>query len=192
MKINRTSIAAGLTVGALAGGAGGAIAATPSASRTASTSSTTTSSPTGGWERDGYGWGGAGWRGPQTGVRWGGSGSDTNISGMGWLSLVRSGRQAAQTYLGLSGAQLRSRLQSGKTLAEIASGQGKSVAGLENAIESAVTDGVNADRGLTASQKSSIMASLTSVVESVVSGTWDAAAGPWHGGPAGPMTSGGW
>ena len=178
MKINRRSIAAGLTVGVLAGGAGGAVAATTSAPRTASTSSTTTSSATGGWERDGYGWGG--------------SGSDTNIGAMGWLSLVRSGRQAAQTYLGLTGAQLRSRRRSGKTLVEIASGQGKSVAGLENAIESAVTDDVNADRGLTASQKSSIIASLTSVVESVVTGTWDGAAGPWHGGPAGPMTSGSW
>ena len=191
MKLHRRSIAAGLTVGVLAGGAGGALAATTSVSRTVSTSSTTSSSATGG-ERDGYGWGGAGWRRPQTGVRWGGSGSDTNIGSMGWLSLVRSGRQAAQTYLGLSGTQLRSRWQSGKTLAQIASGQGKSVAGLENAIESAVTDGVNADSALTASQRSSIIASLTGVVESLVTGTWDGAAGPWHGGRAGPMTSGGW
>ena len=191
MKLNRRSIAAGLTVGVLAGGAGGALAATTSASRTVSTSSTTSSSATGG-ERDGYGWGGAAWRGPQTGIRWGGSGSDTNIGSMGWLSLVRSGRQAALTYLGLSGTQLRSRRQSGKTLAQIASGQGKSVAGLESAIESAVTDSVNANSALTAGQKSSIIASLTGVVESLVTGTWDGAAGPWHGGRGGPMTSGGW
>jgi hypothetical protein len=190
MKLNRRSIAAGLTVGVLAGGAGGALAATTSVPAV-STSSTTSSSATG-WERDGYSWGGAGWRGPQTGVRWGGSASDPNIGSIGWLSVVRSGRQAAQTYLGLSGTQLRSLRQSGKTLAQIASGQGKSVAGLENAIESAVTDGVNADSALTASQRSSVLASLTGVVESLVTGTWDGAAGPWHGGGAGPMTSGGW
>ena len=114
------------------------------------------------------------------------------MGSMGWLSLVRLGRQAAQTYLGLSGTQLRSRLQSGTTLAQIASGQGKSVAGLENAIEAAVTDGVNADSALTASQKSSIIAGLTGVVGSLVTGTWDGPAGPWQGTGAGPMTSGGW
>jgi hypothetical protein len=111
---------------------------------------------------------------------------------MGRTSLARSGRQAAQTYLGLSASQLHSRLQSGKTLAEIASSQGKSVAGLESAIESAVTDGVNADSALSASQKSSIIEHLTSFVDSVVTGTWDGAARPWQGGPDGPMTGGGW
>jgi hypothetical protein len=194
MKINRRSVAAGLTVGVLAGGAGGAIAATTSGSTTASTSSTTTSRATGGWNGYGYGWGGGGtgWRDPATGVSWGGWGNDTNIGGTRWTSLARSGRQAAQTYLGLSASQLHSLLQSGKTLAEIASSQGKSVAGLERAIETAVTDSVNADSALSASQKSSIIANLRIFVDSVVTGTWDGAAGPWHGGPDGPMTSGGW
>ena len=195
MKINRRSIAAGLTVGVLAGGAGGAVAATTSAgSTTASPSSTTTSSPTGGWDGYGYGWGGGGtgWRDPATGVGRSGWGRDTNTGGMRWTSLARSGRQAAQTYLGLSASQLHSRLQSGKTLAEIASSQGKSVAGLESAIESAVTNGVKADSALSASQKSSIIANLRSFVDSVVTGTWDGAARPSHGGPDGPMTGGGW
>ena len=67
MKINRRSIAAGLTVGVLAGGAAGAIAATTSESGTGSTSST--SRAPGGSDRYGYGWGrgGAAWRGPATG-----------------------------------------------------------------------------------------------------------------------------
>ena len=184
MKINRRSIATGLTGGVLTGGAGGAIAATTTGSQIAHTSATTTA--TGGWGGYGSGWGGdgAGWRGPATGVgpvAWGG---DTD-GGMPWTTWAWSGRRAAQTYLGLSASQLRSRLRSGKTLAEIASSQGKSVAGLERAIETAVTDSVNADSALSASQKSAIIANLTNVVDSVVTGTW-------HGGPAGPMTSGGW
>jgi hypothetical protein len=185
MKINHRSIAAGLAVGVLAGGAGGAIAATTSGSRTASTSSS--SRATGGWDRYGYGWGGGGtgWRDRATGGGWGAWGSDTNISGMRWTRVARSGRQAAQTYLGLSASHLHSRLQSGKTLAEIASSQGKSVAGLEGAIDSAVTDSVSADSALSTGQKSSIVANLTNVVDWVVTGTW-------HRGPAGPMTSGGW
>jgi hypothetical protein len=195
MKINRKSIAAGLTVGVLAGGAGGAIAASTSGSMIASPSSTT-SRATGGWDRYGSGWGGAaagwggaaagwdrrgtGWRDPASGSDWG---SDTNGGGMRWTSLARSGRQAAQTYLGLTASQLRSGLQSGKTLGGIASGQGKSVAGLESAIESAVTDSVNADSALSASPKSSIIANLRSFVVSVVTDAGDGAAGPWHGGP---------
>ncbi len=72
MKINRRSIAAGLTIGVLAGGAGGAIAATRSGSRTASTSSSTTWSAPGGWDRYRYGWAGGGtaWRDPSTTVGW--------------------------------------------------------------------------------------------------------------------------
>lgn len=194
MKINRRSIAAGLTVGVLAGGAGGAIASTTSGPTIASTSSSTTSRATGGWDGYGSGWGGgdAGWRYPATASGRSGWGSDTNIGGMPWMSVARSGRQAAQTYLGLSASQLRSRLQSGKTLAEIASGRGKSVAGLQSAIETAVTDSVDANSALTASQKSSVIADLTNFVHSVVTGTWHDAADSWHGGPDGPMTSGGW
>ncbi len=167
MKINHT-IAAGLTVGVLAGGAGGAIAATTPGSRIAGTSSTTTSRATDGWDGHGYGWG-----------------RDTSNGGMRWASLARAGRRAALTYLGLSASQLGPRVQSGTTLAEIASSQGKSAAGLERAIEPAVTDSVHADSGLNAGQKSSIIANLPNVVDSVVTGTW-------HGGPVGPMMGAGW
>jgi len=138
---------------------------------------------------NGWGAGGAGWRDSATGVGWGAWSGDPT-GGMRWSSFARSGRQAAQAYLGLSTSGLRSRLQSGKTLAEIASGQGKSVAGLQSAIESAVTDTVDADTALSASQKSSIIANLTSVVDSVIAGTWHDARRPWSGRPTGPMTSG--
>jgi len=189
MKINRRSIAAGLTVGVLAGGAGGAIAATTSGAPMASTSSTPTSMATGGSDGYGYGWGG-GWQDRATGVGW--SGVDSDIGATRWTNFAQSGRQAAQAYLGLSASQLDSRLQSGKTLAEPASNRGKSAAGLESAIETAVTNSVNADSALSATHKSSIIANLTSAVDSLVTGTSDGAAGPWHGERGGPMTSGGW
>lgn len=187
MQINRRSIAAGLTVGVLAGGAGGAIAATTSGSRIATTSSTTTSRATGGWDGYGSDWGGggAGWQDPATGNGWGGWDNDTNFGGMPWTSLARSGWRAALTYLGLSASQMHSRLQAGKTPAEIASSQSKSAAGLENAIETAVADNVNTDSALSAGQKSSILANLTNVIDSVITSTW-------HGRPAGPTTRGGW
>jgi hypothetical protein len=190
MRIKRRSIAAGLTVGVLAGGAGGAIAATTTGSRIATTSSTTTSRTTGDRDGHGYGWGGGGtaWGDPATGSGWGAWGNDTTLGAKRWTSLTRPGRQAAQTYLGLSASQLQSRLQSGKTLAEIAAGQGKSAAGLERAIETALTDSVNADSALSASQKSSIIANLTSCLDAVITNPWD---GAWQGGPAGPMTAGG-
>jgi hypothetical protein len=45
---------------------------------------------------------------------------------------------AAAKYLGLSDAQLRNQLRSGKSLAQIAEAQNKPVAGLKSAIEAAV------------------------------------------------------
>ena len=47
-------------------------------------------------------------------------------------------------YLNLSPPQLRSALQSGKTLAEVATDQGKTAAGLEQAIETALTKRLDA------------------------------------------------
>jgi len=75
MSINRRRIAAGLTVGVLAGGAAGAIAATTSGAKTASTSSTMPSRTPGGSGRYGYSWdgGGTAWRDPAATVGWGAS-----------------------------------------------------------------------------------------------------------------------
>jgi hypothetical protein len=186
MQINRRSIAAGLTIGVMAGGAGGAIAATTSGAGIASSSLTTTAGATGGWDGYGFGWGGdTAWQDPTARNGWGGWGHGSNLGALRWTSFVRSGRQAALSYLRLSASQLRSRLQLGKTLGEIASSEGKSTAGLERAIETALADSVNADSALSASQKSSIIASLTNVVDSVVTGTW-------QGGPAGPTLDGSW
>lgn len=67
MKINRMSLAAGLTVGVLAGGAAGAIAETASGSGPARTSSMAPS----GSGRYGYGWGDGGTTRRETATRMG-------------------------------------------------------------------------------------------------------------------------
>ena len=54
------------------------------------------------------------------------------------------GLDAAATYLGLTDAQLRSRLNSGKTLAEIAKAENKSVEGLKTAMKKEAEDKLDA------------------------------------------------
>jgi hypothetical protein len=72
MKIDRRSIAAGLTVGVLAGGAAGAIAATTPGAETRTTSSNTTWRTPASPNPYRHGWDGAGtaWRAPATGAGW--------------------------------------------------------------------------------------------------------------------------
>ena len=55
------------------------------------------------------------------------------------------GLDAAATYLGLTDAQLRSRLNSGKTLAEIAKAENKSVDGLKTAMQKEAKDKLDAE-----------------------------------------------
>jgi hypothetical protein len=52
---------------------------------------------------------------------------------------IMAGLDAAAKYLGLTDAQLRTRLESGKSLADVAKERNKSVDGLKSAIEAAVT-----------------------------------------------------
>jgi hypothetical protein len=54
------------------------------------------------------------------------------------------GLDAAATYLGLTEAQLRTRVESGKTLAEIAKAEGKSVDGLKQALVKEAKDHLDA------------------------------------------------
>jgi hypothetical protein len=79
---------------------------------------------------------------------------------------------AAASYLGLTEAQLLTELASGKSLAEVAKAtSGKTVSGLEDAIVAAITKDVNADTGLTADQKSQILANLKTKVDAIVNAT---------------------
>lgn len=88
------------------------------------------------------------------------------------------GPAAIASYLGLTPAQLRQQLGSGKTLAQIAVAQGKTVAGLEQAIladvqahlDRAVTNG-----RLTSAQETALLARLKARVDALVTHAFPAA-----------------
>ena len=82
--------------------------------------------------------------------------------------------QAAATYLGLTAAELRTQLESGKTLAQIATAQGKTVAGLETAIYNgakADLDAKVAAGTITSTQEATILADLKSHLDDIVNRT---------------------
>jgi hypothetical protein len=78
---------------------------------------------------------------------------------------------SAANYLGLTEAQLREQLASGKTLAQIAKDQGKSVDGLKTAIVDGAKkqlDQAVADGKITAAQRDEILSRLKSNVDDLV------------------------
>ena len=80
---------------------------------------------------------------------------------------------AAADYIGISGEKLRSGLEDGHTLAEIAKANGKTPAGLVDALVAAAKADLDAavESGrLTAAQRTAIVADLESRMEDVVSG----------------------
>ena len=84
-------------------------------------------------------------------------------------------------YLGITAAQLRTQLEAGKSLADVAKAQGKTVAGLEDAIVAAATkklDAAVAAGKLTAAQKATMLADLKSNVDDIVNRTGPPPRGP--------------
>jgi hypothetical protein len=80
---------------------------------------------------------------------------------------------AAASYLGLTGAELRTRLQNGDTLAEVAKAEGKSVDGLVAALvaaEKKELDAAVAAGRLTAAERTAMLANLESRIQAVVNG----------------------
>ncbi len=157
MKLNRKRVvtglvATGLVAGALAGG-GAALAAT--AATPAPATSTSADPP--------YGMGAG------------------HFGGMhdrhGMSCGQQPGLAAAADYLGLSQTELRSQLQAGKSLADVAQAQGKPVSGLKNAILAAITSRINANSTLTASQKAAIITQVKSHLDTMVNMTHPAGAG---------------
>lgn len=81
------------------------------------------------------------------------------------------GPAAIASYLGLTPAQLRAQLRAGKTLAQIAVAQGKSVSGLEDAIHADVQahlDRAVANGRLTAAREQAILARLKAHLDDIV------------------------
>ena len=80
---------------------------------------------------------------------------------------------AAATFLGVTQAELRSSLEDGDTLAEIATANGKTTAGLANALVAAAKADLDAkvkSGRLTPAQRTSIIADLESRIDDVVDG----------------------
>jgi polyhydroxyalkanoate synthesis regulator phasin len=91
------------------------------------------------------------------------------------------GSTAVASYLGLTADDLFAQLQSGRTLAQIATAQGKSVAGLEDVMYADAKthlDQAVADGKLTAAQEQTMLADLKSHLDDIVNRT-----GRPHGGP---------
>ncbi len=98
---------------------------------------------------------------------------------------------AAAKYLGLTDAQLRKQLVSGKSLAQIAKAQGKSTSGLEQAMTAALKqrlDTAVANKRITAAQEQKLLSQLSSRISDLINRTPPKNAGPWthpgfgHGG----------
>ena len=83
------------------------------------------------------------------------------------------GLDAAATYLGLSDDALRTQLQSGKSLADVAKAQNKDVAGLKAAMKAAITkqlDQAVTDKNLTAEQRTEILADVDDRLDDIING----------------------
>ena len=80
---------------------------------------------------------------------------------------------AAADYLGLSLTQLRTQLQSGHSLADIARAQGKPVSGLKDAILAAMTSRINADTALTAQQRTAMISQVNSHLDTMINRDMD-------------------
>jgi polyhydroxyalkanoate synthesis regulator phasin len=83
------------------------------------------------------------------------------------------GLDAAATYLDLSEAQLRTRLENGKTLAEIAKAQDKSVDGLKDALLNDAKDHLDAEvkaGRLSQSEEQRVLSDLRSRIDDLVNG----------------------
>jgi hypothetical protein len=95
---------------------------------------------------------------------------------------------AAAEFLGLTEAELHERLRDGDTLAEVASAEGKTAAGLVDALLAAAKADLDekvAEGRLTEAQRASILEDLEQRIEDVVSGEFSFGfrGGPGHGGP---------
>jgi len=87
------------------------------------------------------------------------------------LRLERAGKlvvTTAATYDGITTAQLRADLKAGKSLASIATAKGKSVSGLENAIELALINRID-DSKLSVARKAALVTDVKDYLNAFVS-----------------------
>jgi hypothetical protein len=120
------------------------------------------------------------------GPGFGGPGFRHHGGDRGGFGLFGDAFAAAQTYLGVTDAQLQQALQSGKSLADIAKDKGKTTAGLQKAMVDAVTkaaDQAVKDGKLTKEQRDAVVSKATQWVQHEITETHDGHRG--FGGPFG-------
>jgi hypothetical protein len=101
------------------------------------------------------------------------------VPGMGFhmdggIHMLGGTLDAAATYLGLTEDQLQTQLQSGKSLADVAKAQGKSVDGLKQALTADLKtklDQAVKDGRLTQSQADAILAKVSASLDDLINGT---------------------
>ena len=131
-----------------------------------------------------------GLRGPGPGFGFGGTGGPGDPGGPGGLLKAGIGDSltAAAKYLGLSESDLRTQLQDGKSLADVAKAQSKDLDGLKQAILAAAKSDLDkavSDKKLTQSQADDVYNRLKSNIDDMVNGQLRLRfRGP--GGPGGP------
>jgi hypothetical protein len=104
----------------------------------------------------------------------GGGTNPAGVPGVGIIAGSGGGPAAVAGYLGLTESELRAQLEAGKSLAQIASAQGKSVSGLEDVIVAdakAHLDEAVANGRLTPAQRETMLAGLKSHLDDFVNGT---------------------
>jgi hypothetical protein len=140
-----------------------------------------------------FGGGGPGFGGGMFGHRGPGGMGRHGFGGRGGGFGLTAGIAELSTFLGLKPADLRTQLESGKSLADIAKAQGKTVADLEAAITTAVTkrldDAVTANK-LTKDQETKILAGLATRLDDFVNGVHSGHGFGGHGGWKGHDESG--
>jgi len=106
--------------------------------------------------------------------------------GRGGFGFFGDALQAAQSYLGVTDAQLRTALQSGKSLADVAKDKGKTTAGLQKAMVDSIAksaDQAVKDGKLTKAQRDELVSNATRWVQHEITEKHDGHRG--FGGPFG-------
>src|SRR4051794_11500714 len=102
------------------------------------------------------------------------------------------GAAAIAGYLGVAASDLQADLKSGKTLAQIATAQGKTVSGLEAAMIADAKSHLDSDvtaGNLTAAQEQTMLANLQSHIDDIVNSTGPPAGGGKGGHGGGPASA---
>jgi hypothetical protein len=127
--------------------------------------------------------------GPGIGGPHGGPGFGFGGRGLGFKAGPGGALDAAASALGLKLADLRTKLEAGKSIADIAKDQGKSLDDVKQAITAGVTkelDQAVADKKLTAAQRTEILKELDEHLDDLVTRKFDGERhGPRAGGPPG-------